>query len=217
MGFTGIILTATLRLKKLAGNQLQINTINAKNIEEAVAVMQQHSGNFDYVYSWNNFNRRGDAFGKGIVYLEKITEQMVPLKKPKPFVSRLPSNKWPALWNGLTIPLMCHFYYTMNQVKPVAGPVSLYEASFPIYGKEIYYHLFGRKGFREYQVIFPYDTWPAACAEIKKLVAEEGVSIALGSLKLFRGATHNISFSGEGICVAIDVPNTKKSIVFLKS
>jgi decaprenylphospho-beta-D-ribofuranose 2-oxidase len=216
MGLTGVILTVRLRLKKLSGNQLTIETVNAKNLAHAVELMQEHAENYDYVYSWNNFNLSGGSFGKGIVYLEKITTSSAAAPQPKPFHNRLQISRWPCLWNRLTIPLMCKVYYSMNRLKSPGKPVDLAGASFPIYGKEIYYNFFGKKGFREYQVIFPFAEWEKAGEALRRLIRQEKIPVTLGSLKLFRGITHNLSFSGEGVCVAIDVANTKKSLAFLE-
>jgi decaprenylphospho-beta-D-ribofuranose 2-oxidase len=217
MGFTGVILTAKLRLKKIDGNRMDIKKVKVKDMNEAVKVMTEQNAGYDYAYSWNNFNLHGKSFGKGIVYLEKIKEGFSEKVKSVKFINRLlPHKQTPVILNGFTIYWMCHAYYLMNAVKPSVSTQSLSQSSFPIYGKEIYYHLFGKKGFREYQVIFSHGDWQPALEKIKKLTSDTGMGIALASLKLFKGKTHNISFSGEGVCLAIDIPNNKNSIDFFE-
>jgi hypothetical protein len=66
-------------------------------------------------------------------------------------------------------------------------------------------------------VIFDLDKWSEAVAEIQKIIVQMNMPIALGSLKIFKGEPHNISFSGSGLCVTIDVPNNKKSISFFEA
>ena len=215
MGFTGIILTAKLRLKKITGNQMQIRSVKVANMDEAVSVMQEQNNDYEYVYSWNNFNLGGRSFGKGIVYLEKVKDGFSDKIKPVKFINRLlPHKQTPSFLNNFTIYWMCQAYYLMNAFKSSQLIQNLSASSFPIYGKEIYYHLFGKKGFREYQVLFPYYQWKEALEQIKKLVIDTGTGIALASLKLFKGKTHNISFSGEGVCLALDIPNHNRSIDF---
>ena len=63
------------------------------------------------------------------------------------------------------------------------------KASFPIYGKEIYFFLFGQKGFREYQLILPYINWVKAIKAISELINKENIKVSLGSLKIFKGST----------------------------
>jgi decaprenylphospho-beta-D-ribofuranose 2-oxidase len=217
MGFTGIILTVKLRLKKINGNQMEIKAMKVKDMNDAVKMMIEQNANYDYAYSWNNFNLHGKSFGKGIVYLEKIKDGVSAKARPVNFINRLlPHKQTPVILNGFTIYWMCQVYYLVNTVKPCVTTQSLSASSFPIYSKEIYYHLFGKKGFREYQVIFSQNEWQPALEEIKKLVSDTGMGIALASLKLFKGKTHNISFSGEGVCLAIDIPNNKNSIGFFE-
>lgn len=215
MGFTGIILTAKLRLRKISGNQMLIKSLKVGGINDALKVMKEENEEYEYVYSWNNFNLTGNSFGKGIVYLERIKEGFSGKVKPVKFTNRLlPHKKTPAILNKFTIYWMCQVFNLMNSLKSSITTQSLAASSFPIYGKEIYYHLFGTRGFREYQVIFSNAEWDTAIDSIKKLVSDNKMGIALASLKLFKSKTHNISFSGEGICLAMDIPNNKKSINF---
>jgi decaprenylphospho-beta-D-ribofuranose 2-oxidase len=214
MGFTGIIVSAKLRVRKIAGDKMTLQTMVAKNIFDAVNIMLQKEDEYDYVYSWNNFNCTELSFGKGIVYLEKIDIGFSKPRSRKAYRNRLLYQKGPGLMNKFTIRQMCRAYYFFEKLKPSMRNLHLIEDAFPIYGKEIYYHLFGKNGLREYQVLFPFSTWQNAAEEIKDLVAASDIGIALGSLKIFQGDRHNISFSGEGICFSIDVVNNKRGLIF---
>jgi hypothetical protein len=108
-------------------------------------------------------------------------------------------------------------YYHIELMKPELKQVSVSDSSFPIYGKEIFYRLMGSKGFREYQVLFSYNSWESAMEEIKKLIADSKIAIALGSLKVFRGKPHNISFTGEGVCITMDISNNEKGLLFFQA
>jgi decaprenylphospho-beta-D-ribofuranose 2-oxidase len=77
---------------------------------------------------------------------------------------------------------------------------------FPIQGKEIYFLLFGRRGLREYQMLFPRAAWEAAARGVERLLAHHGVPATLGSLKLFEGETTLLNFCGSGVCLTLDVP-----------
>lgn len=215
MGFTGIIISAKLRLRKIAGDRLQVTSCKVGDIREAVRIMEEQASDYDYVYSWNDFNMRNKLFGRGIVYLEKIVPGFSGKHGSVIFRNRLLSrNKTPGILNSFTISWMCRIYYLMNTRKQPVKLLDLSKSSFPIYGKEIYYRLFGYKGFREYQVIFPRPDWESALDEIRLLIREMRMGIALASLKLFSGQSHHISFSGEGICLALDIPNNGRSIEF---
>ncbi len=93
----------------------------------------------------------------------------------------------------------------------------LASGSFPIYSKEIYYNLFGKKGFREYQMLIPFNNYEAAFTDISKLIQEMKVAVALGSLKLFNGKSHYLSFTGEGVCLTIDIQESVVATSFFKA
>lgn len=69
---------------------------------------------------------------------------------------------------------------------------------FPINGKEIYYYLFGKKGFREYQMILPFENFEEAIDEIRKLIINSKIPISLGSLKIFEGTESYLNFCKTG-------------------
>jgi len=213
-GLTGIILTANIRLKKLPHQGMQVERHFVAGINEAVNVMKEYSDQFEYVYSWNNFNAKGKHFGKGVVYFEKY---VAGTDKPIHYKNRMaPGYRLPAIQNDLFVKLMCSTYYLLESMKSKKYIAGVTAGSFPIYGKEIYFHLFGKKGFREYQVLFPFDKWAAAADAIRELIAKMKIVVALGSLKLFSGPAHFLSFAGEGVCITIDVQESKHAIVFFE-
>jgi decaprenylphospho-beta-D-ribofuranose 2-oxidase len=77
---------------------------------------------------------------------------------------------------------------------------------FPVVGKEFYFRMFGRGGFREYQVLLPAGAWEEADRSLRALIRRHGVPVTLASLKLFRGKTSMLNFEGEGVCLAVDAP-----------
>jgi decaprenylphospho-beta-D-ribofuranose 2-oxidase len=88
---------------------------------------------------------------------------------------------------------------------------SVEDAAFPINGNEVYYRLFGRRGFREYQMVVPTAAWPAAVGEVERAVRESGVPVTLGSLKLFAGRPRLLWFRADGVCLTIDAADGERS------
>lgn len=217
MGLTGVIISATLKLKKLTGNMLTVKAVKANNIYEAVRIMNENKEKTDAIYSYNNFNAKNNSFGKGMVFLQKFTDSFLPVKT-KSYTNKLkaPSIAY-NLHSKAAINLMSAVYDFTELIKPSVKLINVTDVDFPIYGKEIYYHLFGKRGFREYQVLFPAEKWEPAIEEIQKLIGDSGMAISLGSLKLFKGQPHNLSFAGDGVCITMDVPNKAAALPFLQS
>jgi decaprenylphospho-beta-D-ribofuranose 2-oxidase len=88
---------------------------------------------------------------------------------------------------------------------------SVEDAAFPINGHEVYYRLFGRRGFREYQMAVPTSAWPAAVGEVERALRESGVPVTLGSLKLFAGQPRLLWFRTDGVCLTVDAAEGERT------
>jgi hypothetical protein len=87
--------------------------------------------------------------------------------------------------------------------------------SFPLNGKEIYFFLCGSRGFHESQLLVPLATWASFATGLAALLRRHRVFTTLGSLKLFHGPRRLLNFCGDGVCIAMDVPNQPGSPEFL--
>ena len=211
-GLTGFITSIGLQLKKLRGKQINIKRIPVSNLLEAVEVLDSYSKISNNIYSWNNLNLRGSNFGRGIVYSETIVDLANNVKSDYRFLSPKNRSILPfSLYNNITVRLMNLAYGINERLKPRETKINIFDGSFPINKKEIYYKLFGKRGFREYQMIIPKKFWEDAVKNIEKKINSNNVVTTLGSLKLFKGETTYLNFSGEGVCLTINIPLTKYS------
>lgn len=208
MGLTGVIVRAVLRLKRLVGDNVRLRRIPVGNLVDAVSVLGSEETRADHVYSWNDLNRRRAHFGRGVVFAETV-EPGLRGHAFEPYVDRLthhglrpPWQPHPALVRSSTA-----LYGVLQRLVPHDQRISLARAAFPIVGREFYFRQFGPAGFREYQMLVPVADWPEAIRGVEDAIVRARTPVTLGSLKLFRGLAHNLSFSGEGVCLALDVPN----------
>lgn len=206
-GLTGFITRVTLRLAPLTGSEVHQRRVPAANLVDAVRVLESEHDAADSLYSWNDLNRRGPDFGRGMVYSERFAGDGV--AREARFRSFGPPRRGPvspALFRRPSAALFCRTYGWLESLKPREARLPLAVAAFPIHGKEIYYHLFGRRGLREYQMLIPRAAWESAAGELERLIATSGVGTTLGSLKLFEGRSSLLRFDGAGVCLAIDAP-----------
>ncbi len=210
-GLTGYLLSADIALEPLRGKSMIIERHKVGGLVEAVELMESLADRSDYLYSWHDLNRQGKAFGCGTVYLEHFSQDEPSLRIDQRTSSTMKPLPWP-LFNRLTASLMCQCYDLMENIAPRREAADLYGAAFPIVGKEIYFRLFGRRGFREYQVLLPRNCWREAVEQVTAAIKASGTPIALASLKLFRGERRLLNFSGDGICLALNTPNTADGV-----
>ena len=216
-GLTGVILDVTLVLSPLQGNSITRDTIKCKNLSDSVEKMHAFKNDSENVYSWNNLNLSDSNFGKGIIYREKFYQGKAFQSKDYNYTLLKP-NTWKKFGvnfiNNFTQQFISFVYYQKENIAPSSSILSIAESTFPIYGKEIYYYLFGKQGFREYQLIVPLDKADNLFFGLHGLIKKYNMPVSLGSLKLFKGENKYLNFCTDGICLAIDIPATAKSINF---
>ena len=206
-GLTGHITSVDVALTSFAGRNLAVERHNVANLVEAGHLMENLADRSDYTYSWHNLNLRGRRFGSGTIYSEYSRKGEVSIsgKRRTSFSTTKPLPC--RCYNRLTVPVLCGAYQMKEKMAPRITGSELYSAFFPFVGKELYFRLYGKRGFREYQVLFPRERWEDACSRIFEAVRQARALILLASLKIFRGEPSFLNFSGNGICLALDTPN----------
>lgn len=212
-GLTGHILNLTLKCQKLKGRSILKKSQACKNIWEAAEALVSLKDDGDQIYSWNNLNRRGSAFGRGFIYLEKFQASE---KKNGHSFRKLKAVERSALTNKIFPAFLRNRVATVYGLKEMLSPrqqsLGLLDGAFPINGKEIYYALFGRTGLLEAQIIVPIKNLEGFFKKLARAIENSGVALSLGSLKVFRGQQKYLNFDGEGICVALDAANSLESL-----
>jgi decaprenylphospho-beta-D-ribofuranose 2-oxidase len=206
MGLTGYMTTVTLQLQPLPGRGIRRAAYRVGSLMETVELMRSLSAPDApglTLYSWNDLNP-GRRFGAGFVYGESFEAAAPPSRAP--YRRLAPGRRrGPGVAGSRVATRLVNLgYATRERLRP-DHLRSAEDAAFPINGNEVYYRLFGREGFREYQILVPDVAWSEAVREVERAIATAGAPVTLGSLKLFRGERRLLWFQGDGVCLAIDV------------
>jgi decaprenylphospho-beta-D-ribofuranose 2-oxidase len=205
-GLTGFVTAASLKLHKLAGSAVHLRKQRVADLIEAVQLLEAQQ-DADLLYSWHDFNRRGEGFGAGYVYAGRVIDQALADEfRPRRLTPEGRAG-WgvggPARW---TTWMAAKAYGWSQQLRRDEQLLPLAAATFPINGKEVYFRLYGRAGFREYQVLIPRARWAEAAEGLAGILRHHSIPIGLASLKLFRGSARLLHFDGSGVCLALDAP-----------
>ncbi|MGH9227189.1 MAG: FAD-binding oxidoreductase [Acidimicrobiales bacterium] len=213
LGLTGYIASVTLRLRRLPGRGILRVAHPVDSLTGAVDLMRSlaDSGGTGTLYSWHDLNLTGRRFGRGLVYAESFESATPSSNRVSYRTLAANRRRGPSLASRRLVPHLVNVGYATRERLGRRQLQSVEDAAFPINGNEAYYRLFGRRGFREYQVLVPTDAWQSAAREAQRLVAAAGVPVTLGSLKMFRGDRRLLWFRGEGVCLAVDVPATHRA------
>lgn len=218
MGSTGFITSVTLKLTPLKGVGIRKLRLPAANLVQAAESMLKLKKSYDQVYSWNNLTRSSvTSFGQGYIYCEDFSN--APMRSSLPEFKKLSAAnrghniaKVGRIFMGRKINLA---YDIFEKLKPKVELLDLFEGAFPISGKEIYFHLFGGRGYREYQMSIPLEHWRDFAFDLHQLCQKQRPDITLGSLKIFDKSFENyLNFCRRGVILAINALANKKTLKF---
>lgn len=209
MGFTGVILDVTLQLEPLKGNTIEISKHRVDNLSFAVELLKSYSSVYDSVYSWHDLMQTGETFGRGFIFGELYRNADISSNIRLGNNIAADRNNIPINIFNLKGAKLINEIYLTKELKfgKMKKTLPVMKGAFPIKGQEIYYYLYGKNGFREYQFIVAFDKVEEMFLHIKKYINKRKQPIGLASLKLFKGSQSYLNFAEDGVCLALDVPN----------
>ena len=222
MGLTGIILSARLRLRRVDSAYVFVDYHQARNLEEALALMETSDNRYDYSVAWIDGLATGQRVGRGILMQGNhapAAELPAHIRKPfgAPAVSRwnlfvdFPSM---AL-NRRVVQAFNAAYYALHRTatRQLAGFEKFF---YPLDAIRQWNRMYGKRGFVQYQVALPEAGGREGLATILDRLARSGCASFLAVLKRFGDAGSGLlSFPLRGYTLALDIPVTLGLIYFL--
>lgn len=219
-GLTGNILTVELQAESLGPRSFETAVLPVESLAELPRALASAERDWDFVYSWHDLLRFGHGFGRGYLQVARVSENGSS-EDAKARASALAAEtrgrfRYP-LFGGATARAVnaIHSHRLERRAAVAPARVSPFTFQFPISGLEVYFHLFGRRGFLEHQVLLPPSAFGAWAERLESRLRAQPVSVTLASGKLFGGESRRLRFSGEGICFALDAQRDRASLEFL--
>ena len=210
LGLTGFITEVSLKVTKITSTSVNIKSIQLESFTDLLKYKHFYKTN-DIIYSWHFTDHKN--FGKGIMFTGNFSktikcEDQV-LKKIK-FIK----NPFPiSLFSLINTKIINNIFFHKN--KKVNKYISISDAFFPFIKNKYYFTLFGSSGFYEHQCIIPYKSFTRYISELKNLNIQYKPQITLLSCKYFNSKHQYLNFSGQGVCLAMNLPKSHKSSKFL--
>ena len=220
MGLTGIVLTARLRLRAVANEWMDVETIRVANLDEFFEVSSESAG-YTHTVSWVDCLARGAALGRGLFMRGRHTAvgdgrqpsrvaQAVRAAVQRVDLSPLESNVW---LNGATMRAFNEVYYHRQLRRRVANRQHYEPFFFPLDVAQGWNRLYGSRGMLQYQVVVPERE---AVRELLEAVSASGMASFLAVIKEFGPATgRHLSFPRPGVTLALDFPHAGAPLLSL--
>lgn len=220
-GLTGHIIRARLRTMPIPSPAVELKATAFSDVMVGLEQLEHAAQEADFAYTWHDLAGTGKSFGSGYVFQaifvpdgHKASSQSSDAKPPQ--LSAVGRAAWPvALLNSLSVRAL-NVLYRRQQLPALAGKIlTLQDALFPIHKAQLYFKLFGVRGFHEYQVILPLEAMRDYLDAIQTRIRQRRLAITLASAKAFDGPRELLRFTGEGVCLALNFPRGEVAHEFI--
>lgn len=206
LGLTGVIVRATIKLRKVAGAWLDTESVPYRGLEPFLALADGSQREWEYTVSWidclSGQNPRG-IFMRGN-HAESEGPPLVP-KRP----GAMPFTPPVSLVNPLTLRAFNELYFRANCWKAGSARVHYQPFFYPLDNLQHWNRMYGRRGFYQYQCALPSEAGLQAMRDILSVIRRSGQGSFLAVLKTFgdRRPVGMLSFPLPGLTLALDFPN----------
>ena len=214
MGLTGIILSASFRLKQIETAFVMEETLAARGLGETMTLFET-SANWPYSVAWIDCLARGAKQGRSLLMRGRFIEcRALPARLAadplRPVAGRqltVPVNAPSVLLNRHTIRVFNEWYYRRGARLSRPRLVHFDRFFFPLDRLRAWNRLYGRRGFVQYQCVLPKGESPIGIRALLDRISTARRASFLAVLKLFGPAGEGVlSFPMEGYTLALDFP-----------
>jgi decaprenylphospho-beta-D-ribofuranose 2-oxidase len=215
MGLTGLVLTAEIRLTRVESPLIEMESTRFDDLDEFFE-LSAASREITHTVAWIDclssrgrgiFMRGrhgGEAAREGIV--DRLVEQV-----QRAANGRLVSSN--HLLNRATIAAFNEVYFRRHRKGTQRAVVAIDPFFFPLDSIENWNHIYGDRGFLQYQLVVGERDALRACLG---LIAESGLASFLAVIKEFGDHDHGgLSFPQKGFTLALDFPNVGEPLLEL--
>ncbi|HEX4431895.1 MAG TPA: FAD-binding oxidoreductase [Frankiaceae bacterium] len=213
MGLTGIVLTATVRLRRIASAFLRVDTERADNLDDCMQRMSERDGEYRYSAAWIDSLTTGSAMGRAVLTRGDFAAvDELPAKHRQAPLAYGPSPKLaapPWVPGGL---LRTSTVRAFNEVwfrkapRRHTGYESIPYFFHPLDGVLEWNRIYGRSGFIQYQFAVPLGAEQTVRAALGELAAARCPSFLTVLKRFGPGNPGPLSFPIPGWTLTVDVP-----------
>ncbi|MCA1338166.1 FAD-binding oxidoreductase [Pseudooceanicola marinus] len=222
MGLTGLITRLAIQLTRVESGWIRQETIAAPNLKAAINAFEDNAG-ATYSVAWIDCLARGADLGRSLVMLGEhaCLEDLPRTRRRRPFATgRKALRKVPFLFPGFvlnrwTVRAFNRLYYWKGR-KATSELVDWESYFYPLDSILEWNRIYGRRGFVQFQCVFPLARSEAGLTQLLQQISEAGEGSFLAVLKRFGPQESAFSFPMEGYTLALDFPARPRSIALLK-
>ena len=207
LGLTGLIVSATLRMKRVAGPMISQTLRRFGALDEFFDVDAQLRPQNDYTVAWIDCIAPARQRGRGL-YLAGNFAAAASTPRRTSDTLRIPFDPPLSLVGAASLRAFnfAYFHLPRPETLHLVAPKKFF---FPLDNVREWNRIYGPRGFFQFQCVLPPASMREALRELLELIARRGVGSFLAVLKTFgeRPSDGVLSFPRPGATLALDFPN----------
>ncbi len=213
LGLTGIILEATLKLRRVETTYFRQRSLVARDLTHMLELLAEYDAQFPYSVATLNSTATGRRLGEGVLTVgdHAMADELpsalakAPLKLTGDLKVTVPFELPEFTLNPLTVRVLNQVIATMLKGK---GAFEHYEGFFyPLDMIHDWHRGYGKRGFIQYQFVVPLNDSERVIRELMEFMFASGQLPFLNILKRMGEANEApLSFPMKGLTFAIDFP-----------
>ncbi len=220
LGLLGVILTTTIRLRKIETTYFKQKSVVIKDLDHMLEALEKYDHEYNYSVAWIDALAKGRKLGSGVLTLgnaaklsdlpEKLRQD--PLKLHATGKLAVPFFFPSFALNGLTVKILNRVIaFVQNSPKEFVHYEKFF---FPLDAINNWNKGYGKRGFVQYQFVIPEENGKANLKEILEMIAASGCTPFLNVFKRMGDGQGILSFPFKGYTLAIDFPVSKQLLSF---
>lgn len=204
LGLTGVIVSATLQLKRVPGPWIESEDIVFESISEFFELSYASEAEYEYSVSWIDVTTGGGRRG----ILTRGNPVAASNREPERRGLTFPITPPVSLVNRLTLPAFNRAYFRLKAARPRTRLQHYRSFFYPLDAVSCWNRMYGPKGFYQYQSVIPRRDAEEATRAMLAECSRAGAGSFLGVLKTFGDVESlgMLSFPEPGITFALDFP-----------
>ncbi|OGR00818.1 MAG: FAD-linked oxidase [Deltaproteobacteria bacterium RIFOXYD12_FULL_55_16] len=206
IGLTGVISTAEIQLRRVAGPWLDTETVPYANLDEFFHLADDSEADWEHTVSWVDCISGGG--GRGL-FMRGNPSEVGPRLEPKGRELTMPFVPPVSLVNRLSLCLFNLAYFNLKKWQAGRSIVHYEPFFYPLDNLLEWNRMYGPKGFFQYQCVVPPEVGREAIQAMLGEIVRSGDGSFLAVLKTFgnRESVGMLSFPRPGVTLALDFPN----------
>jgi decaprenylphospho-beta-D-ribofuranose 2-oxidase len=223
MGLTGLIVGATVQLKRVATSRVRVDTVRTADIDETMAVLAEHDRAYGYTVAWSDSLARSASLGRSVITSGDFAEptDLPPADAADPFAFRpgarvgVPPRFPPGVINRYTVALANQAWYRKAPRSRRGELQAVGKFFHPLDGIRNWNRVYGPGGFRQYQYVVPFGGESAVRRSLELVAAARAPSFVTVLKRFGEGDPGLLSFPMAGWTLALDFPARTRGLAQL--